>query len=181
MLLLVNGGETNPVLVMLAMLVLLLGENTFVYAGEIKPVLAVSALLVCLVGEITFVGIAGVSGGREHFRLRRRSFGCGAETQASSLKGKARRSSDVPFSSLFERCMSPSQRVAHVSDSVARLLTTQTRDMHASMISCGSMHGAVMHDTSSVVHVNSCGALGHRNSCNLHAAGVLGLGFGVLL
>ena len=69
--------------------------------------------------------------------------------------------------------MSPSQRVAHVSDSVARLLTTQTRNMHASMNSCGSMHGAVMHDNSSGVHVNSCGALGHRNSCNLHAAGVL--------
>ena len=41
------------------------------------------------------------------------------------------------------------------------------------MNSCGSMHGVVMHDNSSV-HVNSCGALGHRNSCNLHAAGVLG-------
>ena len=90
------------------------------------------------------------------------------------MKGKARQSCDVPFSSLSYRCMSPSQRVAHVSDSVQRLLTTQTRDMHASMNSCGSMHGAVMHDTSSVVHVNSCGALGHRNSCNLHAAGVLG-------
>ena len=31
----------------------------------------------------------------------------------------------------------------------------------------------VMHDNSSV-HVNSCGALEHRNSCNLHAAGVPG-------
>ena len=41
------------------------------------------------------------------------------------------------------------------------------------MNSCGSMHGVVMHDDSSV-HVNSCGALEHRNSCNLHAAGVLG-------
>ena len=119
------------------------------------------------------VGVAGVSGGREHFRLRRHSCGCDAETQMSLMKGKARQRSDVPFSSLFDRCMSPSQRVAHVSDSVARLVTTQTRDMHASMNSCGSMHGAVMHDNSSV-HVNSCGALGHRNSCNLHAAGVLG-------
>ena len=56
--------------------------------------------------------------------------------------------------------MSPSQRVAHVFDSVARLLTTQTRNMHASMNSCGSMNGAVMHDNSSGVHVNSCGARG---------------------
>ena len=40
--------------------------------------------------------------------------------------------------------------------------------------SCGSMHGVVMHDNSSGVHVNSCGALGHRNSCNLLAAGVRG-------
>ena len=29
------------------------------------------------------------------------------------------------------------------------------------MNSCGSMHGVVMHDNSSV-HVNSCGALEHR-------------------
>ena len=120
------------------------------------------------------VGVAGVSSGREHFRLRRRGSGCGAETQASSLKGKARQCSDVSFSALFDRCISPSQRVAHVSDSVARLLTTQTRDMPASMNSCGSMHDAVMHDNSSVVHVNSCGTLGQRSSCNLHAAGVLG-------
>ena len=41
------------------------------------------------------------------------------------------------------------------------------------MNSCGSMHGVVMHDNSSV-YVNSCGAQEHRNSCNLHAAGVLG-------
>ena len=40
--------------------------------------------------------------------------------------------------------------------------------------SCGSMHGVVMHDNSSGVHVNSCGALGQRNSCNLHAAAVQG-------
>ena len=32
------------------------------------------------------VGVARVSGGREHFRLRRRSFGCGAETQMSSMR-----------------------------------------------------------------------------------------------
>ena len=42
------------------------------------------------------------------------------------------------------------------------------------MNSGGSMHGAVMHDNSSGVHVNSWGALGHKNSCNLHAAGVHG-------
>ena len=40
--------------------------------------------------------------------------------------------------------------------------------------SCGSMHGVVMHDNSSGMHVNSCGTLGHRNSCNLHAAEVRG-------
>ena len=70
--------------------------------------------------------------------------------------------------------MSPSQRVAHVSDSVTRLLTTPTRDMHVSMNSCGSMHGSVMHDNSSGMHVNSRGALVHRNSCNVHAAEVRG-------
>ena len=30
------------------------------------------------------------------------------------------------------------------------------------MSSCGSMHDVVMHDNSSGVHVNSCGALGHK-------------------
>ena len=42
------------------------------------------------------------------------------------------------------------------------------------MNSCGSMHGVVMHDNSSGMHVNSWDALGHKNSCNLHAAGVQG-------
>ena len=50
--------------------------------------------------------------------------GRGADS-ASALQGKARKCSEVSFSE-FERCMSPSQRVAHVSDSVARLLSTQT-------------------------------------------------------
>ena len=61
---------------------------------------------------------------------------------------------------------------ARVSDSVTRLLTTPTRDMHRN--SCGSMHGSVMHDNSSGMHVNSCGALGHTNSCHVHAAEVRG-------
>ena len=41
-------------------------------------------------------------------------------------------------------------------------------------IHAGSMHGVDTHDTSFVVHENSWSALGQRNSCNLHAAGVLG-------
>ena len=92
----------------------------------------------------------------------------GAES-ASALP-EARKSSDSSFSSLFVRCMSPSQRVARVSDSVTSLLTTPTRDMHIN--SCGSMHGSVMHDNSSGMHVSSCGALGHKNSCHVHAAEV---------
>ena len=42
------------------------------------------------------------------------------------------------------------------------------------MNSCGSMHGVVMNDNSSGMHVNSWDALGHKNSCNLHAAGMQG-------
>ena len=38
--------------------------------------------------------------------------------------------------------------------------------------SCGSVHGGVMHDNSSGMHVNSYGALGHKNSCHVHAAEV---------
>ena len=86
---------------------------------------------------------------------------------ASSLKDKARQCREVSFSGLFDRCMSPSQRVAHVSDTVERLLSTQTRDMHAVMNSCG-------HDNPFGVHVNSRGAVGHRNSCNSHAADLRG-------
>ena len=98
--------------------------------------------------------------------------GRGAELgrSASALQGKARKCSEVSFSELFDRCMSPSQRVAHVSDCVTSLLSTPTRDMHIN--SCGSMHGSVMHDNSSGMHVNSCGALGHKNSCHVHAAEV---------
>ena len=36
------------------------------------------------------------------------------------------------------------------------------------------MHGVCMHDNSLVVHENSWGALGHKNSCSSHAAGVRG-------
>ena len=36
------------------------------------------------------------------------------------------------------------------------------------------MHGVGMHDNSLVVHENSWGALGHKNSCSSHAAGVRG-------
>ena len=98
-----------------------------------------------------------------------RGAGVGSAESASALT-EARKCSDSSFSSLFVRCMSPSQRVAHVSDSVTSLLTTPRRDMHIN--SCGSMHGSVMHDNSSGMHVNSCGALGHKNSCHVHAVEV---------
>ena len=46
--------------------------------------------------------------------------------------------------------------------------------MHGDMNSCGSVHGGGVHDNSSGLHVNSCGALGHKNSCHVHAAEVRG-------
>ena len=46
--------------------------------------------------------------------------------------------------------------------------------MHGDMNSCGFVHGGVMHDNASGLHVNSCGALGHKNSCHVHAAEVRG-------
>ena len=75
--------------------------------------------------------------------------GCGAELGRSAwaLKSKARKCREVSFSELFDRCMSPSQRVEHVSNSVARLLNRR-----------GSMHGVVMHDNPFGVHLNSRGA-----------------------
>ena len=132
------------------------------------------------------VRVAGASGGREHSRLRRRDNNSPRGVGDAGVSGGrgvwafllavvlvlVLSRAFLSFSSLFVRCMSPSQRVAHVSDSVTRLLTTPTRDMH--MNSCGSMHGSVMHDNSSGMHVNSCGALGHKNSCHVHAAEVRG-------
>ena len=40
--------------------------------------------------------------------------------------------------------------------------------MHGDMNSCGSVHGGGLHE----VRVKSCGALGHKNSCHVHAAEV---------
>ena len=92
-------------------------------------------------------------------------------TCSSALKGKGMTSSQS-FVDLFVPCTSPSQRV-HLVDSVVQLSPSQdTHGMHGDMNSCGSVHGGVMHDNSSGLHVNSCGALGHKNSCHVHAAEV---------
>ena len=62
----------------------------------------------------------------------------GAEPRRSaSVSAKARKCGEGSFSALFDRRVSPCQRVARASDSVARLLSTQTRDTHAVMNSCG--------------------------------------------
>ena len=89
-------------------------------------------------------------------------------TCSSALKGKGLTSSQS-FVDLFVPCTSPSQRV-HLVDSVVQLSSSQdTHGMHGDMNSCGSVHGGVMHDNSSGLHVNSCG---HKNSCHVHAAEV---------
>ena len=104
---------------------------------------------------------------------RRSAGSCDPGTCSSVRKGKGWNSSQSSdFADLFVPCTSPSQRV-HLVDSVVSLSSSQdTHDMHGDMNSCGSVHGGVMHDNSSGVHVNSCGALGHKNSCHVHAAEV---------
>ena len=88
-------------------------------------------------------------------------------TCSSALKGKGLNSSQS-FVDLFVPCTSPSQRV-HLVDSVVQLSSSQdTHDMHGDMNSCGSVHGGVMHDNSSGMHLNSCGALGHKNGERRH-------------
>ena len=100
---------------------------------------------------------------------KRRSFADSSALKGQVADGKAwncSQSSD--FVDLFVPCTSPSQRV-HLVDSVVRLSSSQdTHDMHGDMNSCGSVHGGGGHE----VHVNSCGALGHKNSCHVHAAEV---------
>ena len=92
-------------------------------------------------------------------------------TCSSALKGKGLNSSQS-FVDLFVPCSSPSQRV-HLVDSVVQLSSSQdTHNMHGDMNSCGSVHGGDVHDNSSELHVNPCGALGHKNSCHVHAAEV---------
>ena len=91
----------------------------------------------------------------------------------SALPGKARQCSQS-FADLFVPCTSPSQRV-HLVDSVVQLSSSQgTHNMHGDVNSCGSVHGGGVHDNSSGMHGNSCGALGHKNSCHVHAAQVRG-------
>ena len=76
----------------------------------------------------------------------------------------------------FAPCMSPSHRVHLVTDLFERLSSSQsTHGTLGYMNSCGSLHGGGVHVNSfGDVRVNSRGAMEHRNSCNLHAAGVQG-------
>ena len=92
---------------------------------------------------------------------RRSAGSCDPGTCSSVRKGKGWNSSkSSDFADLFVSCTSPSQRV-HLVDSVVSLPSSQdTQDMHGDMNSCGSVHGGVMHDNSSGVHVNSCRGTG---------------------
>ena len=89
----------------------------------------------------------------------RRAPGRGRSGRFSSLSDLA--SSFVPHARLFS--LHP------------RLVAESSCGSHGvgAMISCGSMHGVVMHDNSPGMHVNS-GMRWGTNSCNLHAAGVQG-------
>ena len=98
-----------------------------------------------------------------------------AEQSCSVLAppGKARQCSQS-FADLFVPCTSPSQRV-HLVDSVVQLSSSQdTHNMHGDVNSCGSVHGGGVHVNSPWMHGNSRGALGHINSCHVHAAQVRG-------
>ena len=150
-----------------AMVVLLLGENTFVYAGETKPVLAVSALLVFLVGVELCLRVLC----RGVWAVRAQAVAWCLLAVVLLLLALSRAFLPLRWlrPGIVVMCLSPRCLFAaclHLN--VSRMCLT------LSMNSCGSMHGAVMHDNSSGMHVNSCGALGHRNSCNLHAAEVRG-------
>ena len=70
----------------------------------------------------------------------------GAEARSARKRGQV-----SVFQDSFVSCMSPSQRVLHVSQFLAQRSSTQdTRDMHAVTNSCGSVHG-VLHGNSSVL------------------------------
>ena len=102
---------------------------------------------------------------------------------SSSVRRQARQArqarSQVCVSS-FERqlvpCTSPSHRVHLVTDLFDRLSSSHsTNGTRGYMNSCGSLRGGGVHVNSlGNVHLNSRGAMEHRNSCNLHAAGVRG-------
>ena len=121
----------------------------------------------------------GASGRGDSLRplvLRRNSSGgrrAWSDAEKGSVltpSGKARQCS---FVDLFALCTSP-QRV-HLVDSVVQLSSSHdTHNMHGDVNSCGVVHGGGMHVNSSEMHGNSCGALGHKNSCHVHAAEVRG-------
>ena len=125
------------------------------------------AVPIDLAGQDHVSGCAGRQGVEQPAPGRRRGFRpvTGAVGQARKLQRCAIEnlsSSFVPHSRLFS--LHPS------------LVSQNSSLLHGSgaMNSCGFMHGVCMHGNSLVVHVNSCGALGHKNSCSSHAAGVRG-------
>ena len=123
-----------------------------------------------LAGRDHVAGCAGRQGVEQPAPGGRRAFRplTGALRQARKLQRCAIEnlstlsSSFVPHSCLFS--LHPS------------LVSQNSSLLHGSgaMNSCGFMHGVGMHDNSLVVHENSWGALGHKNSCSSHAAGVQG-------
>ena len=91
----------------------------------------------------------------------------GALRQACHIRESSANMSDLSSSSV------PHARLFSLHPSLVSQNSCLSHGLGA-MNSCGSVHGVVMHDNSSGVHVNSWCALGHKNSCNLHAAGVQG-------
>ena len=135
--------------VMLSLMVLLLlFPLTLLVKITLLGVLAVKVWSSLLRGRWGFRPLTGAL--RQARKLQRCAIG-----NLSSLS-----SSFVPHSRLFS---------LHPSSQNPSLL-------HGSgaMNSCGFMHGVCMHDNSLVVHENSWCALGHKNSCSSHAAGVRG-------
>ena len=147
------------------------GSQCLAGAGGDAPLDGASpAVPIDLAGQDHVAGCAGRQGVEQPAPGRRRGFRplTGALRQARKLQRCAIEnlsslsSSFVPHSRLFS--LHPS------------LVSQNSSLLHGSgaMNSCGFMHGVCMHDNSLVVHENSWGALGHKNSCSSHAAGVRG-------
>ena len=131
---------------------------------------AFPAVPIDLAGQDHVAGCAGRQGVEQPAPGRRR--GCRPLTGALGQARKLQRCAIENLNSLSSSFV-PHSRLFSLHPS---LVSQNSSLLHGSgaMNSCGFMHGVGMHDNSLVVHENSWGAQGHKNSCSSHAARVRG-------
>ena len=147
------------------------GAARWLRAGAARSEVGESSLALNRSGAPGRVGVGRVGAARR-FRGGAARGGIGESSLALNRQPCRKRddSSCSATDSAFDSAFIPYARLFSLHPS---LVSNNSCGVHGvgAMNSCGCMHDVVMHDNSSV-HVNSCGALEHRNSCHVHAAEV---------